>query len=104
MSIAKKDRFVKTNLKQVIESGGGEIFPPEKINYEGKRLSLLGMSNKDDLAPITMDSHELRWAATYGRMGQYIYANENGDLYDLYLYQDETRDVILHGIRTRQLP
>ncbi|MCX8074152.1 MAG: hypothetical protein N2749_01010 [Clostridia bacterium] len=102
MSVAKKDRFVKTNLKEIVESG--QIFPPEKINYEDKRLTLLGISNKNDLAPVTIDSYDLQRAATFGEMGQFVYVNENGDFYDLFLYQDEIKQTILYGIRTRQLP
>ena len=108
MSTAKKDRFVSKNLKFLLDTNGDPTFPPEKINYSSDggalKLSLLGSSNKDDLAPINIDTFDLQKAATYGHMGQYVYANENGDFYDLYLYKDEVEDIILYAIRTRQLP
>jgi hypothetical protein len=104
MSVAKKERFIRTNLRILIDTGGDNTFPPERVNYEDKRLSLLGASNKDDLAPVTIDTLELQKAATYGQMGQFVYVNENGDFYDLFLYKDEIEEIILYGIRTRQLP
>ena len=108
MSIAKKDRFINRNLKDVLDTEGDVTFPPEKVNYAANegllRLSLLGSSNKDDLAPVNIDTFDLQKAATYGHMGQFVYANENGDFYDLYIYKNEVEEIILYSIRTRQLP
>ena len=78
-------------------------FPPEKVTYDGKKLVLLGKSNKDDLFPPTLQERDLILATTRGAIGQFIYSAENADLYDALLYVDEVDNVILYGIRTRLL-
>lgn len=102
MSIAKKDRFIQSNLKIPVDSGG--VFPPPEITYQSLRLHNLGTSNKSDLLPVNIDTMELQRAVTYGAIGQFIFSATNGDLYDACLYINEDKEVFIYGIRTRQMP
>ncbi len=103
MAIPKKERFTNQGAKILLEDVSSIPFPPEKIMYDGKKLVLLGRSNKDDLFPPTLQERDLILATTRGAIGQFIYSAENADLYDVLLYVDEVDNVILYGIRTRLL-
>lgn len=103
MAIPKKERFINQGAKILLENVSAIPFPPEKITYNGKKLILLGKSNKDDLFPPTIQERDLILATTRSVIGQFIYSAENADLYDVLLYVDELENVILYAIRTRLL-
>lgn len=103
MAIPKKERFINKGANITLENVAAIPFPPEKITYDGKKLVLLGKSNKDDLFPPTLQQRDLILATTRGTIGQFIYSAENSDLYDVLLYVDEVDNVILYSIRTRLL-
>lgn len=104
MSIPKKDRFMIKDLEEVI-SEGGDVFPPESIKLANiGKLSLLGKSNKTDLEPSNISTAGLQQATITGKMGQFVFTNDAGDLFDIYLYENELGEVILFGKRTRELP
>lgn len=103
MAMPKKERFTNKGANIVLENVSAIPFPPEKITYDGKKLVLLGKSNKDDLFPPTLQERDLILASTRGSIGQFIYSAENSDLYDVLLFVDEVENVILYSIRTRLL-
>lgn len=100
MAIAKKNRFIsdKLNIKLNVPS---IPFPVEAFKYNNKQFTLLGESNKDDLFPSNIEEPSLISANIDGRIGQFLYSSENGDLYDVLLYVDEFKEVILYKLRTR---
>lgn len=102
MAIAKKNRFKKQNIKLDLNLPSAP-FPPDKIVYDDMKLVNLGKSNKEDLFPVSIEDPDLMKASISGNIGQYIYSNQNSDLYDVLLYIDEGGDVIMHGIKTRLL-
>jgi hypothetical protein len=99
--IANAQRFVHKELKAPVK---GSVFPPEQITYLEMKLECLGVSNKKDLMPPSIDTDELARAVTYGKMDQFIYTEEGGDLYDVCMYQNEHGDIYIYGVRTRNLP
>jgi len=80
-------------------------FPPEEfyINYpkKEKKFMLLGVSNKEDLIPVSIDTEELVRAVTFGHIRQYIYTGADGDLYDICIYKDERGECHVYDIRHR---
>lgn len=102
MGVAGKDRFIKTNIKVLIDRSNA--FPPLMFNYEGSEFTVLGLSNKEDLMPVNIETAELQRVVTYGYIKQFICSADNGDLYDACLYRNETGNTYIYGIRTRKLP
>lgn len=100
MAIAKKDRFVHSDIKRLVKMN--EEFPPENFNYNELVLTVLGRSNKDDLFPASVNDIELQKAMTYGKMEQLICVSEQGDMYDACLYQLDN-SIFLYAIRTREV-
>ncbi|MDF2841581.1 MAG: hypothetical protein K0R00_7 [Herbinix sp.] len=106
MSIAKKDRFINTNLRLALTFQGREVsFPPEAFYYEGNEYIILGKSNKDDLIPINVTDIEMQKIVTMGELGQYICTNIAGDIFDACIYRGEDGEhAFLLAIRTREKP
>lgn len=100
MAIAKKLRFDNRLVERVIENSS---FPPSKLEFEGKKLLWLGKSNKVDLIPMSLDNQSMIKASLEGKLGQFVYAAENADIYEVFLFVDEVENVIFHSIRTRLL-
>lgn len=100
MAIAKAARFSKVRINHALQGIPAFPFPPDKFTYDGLKLQCLGRSNKDDLYPATIDDPSIAAASMSGRIGQFIYTNQNADLYDVLLYIDETETLILYGIGT----
>lgn len=100
MAIKKSDRFIKEKVNELLNVKFD--FPVEKFVYEGKNMTLLGKSNKTDLFPTNIEEPELMQASMKGRIGQYVYSCDNGDLYDALLYVDDIgHGIRLYSIRTR---
>ena len=101
MSIAKKDRFIDTNLRVVI--GSTEQFPPDSFKFNGEEYIVLGRSNKDDLIPINVDNIELQEILTLGGLSQFICTDDKGNIFDVCLYKHQG-ETVLFAIRTRERP
>lgn len=97
MAMKKADRYKREKVNQSLKGN----FPVEKFIYEGKNMTLLGTSNKTDLFPKNLEEPGLIKASMTGKIGQFIYSCDNGDLYDALLYIDETGTLVLYSIRTR---
>lgn len=103
MGIPNKERISgKEELKIKLEKAN--VFPPLNITYEGIILYRLGVSDDKDLMPVNYSDKEMIRVVTFGRIDQFIYTTKNGDLYDACIYQDESGDIYLYKLRTRQLP
>ena len=101
MSIAKKDRFKTEGIDVILKDVTSIPFPPETFKWNEKKFTLLGSSNKNDLLPISLDEPSIIAATNTGRIGQYIYTDHEGNLYDAFIFVDEMDDVILRSIMTR---
>lgn len=101
MAIAKADRFEHKNLKVKLVS---DKFPPDTLLYEGKFMTLLGFSNKQDLVPNIEDKEVVKAVFTGIGVKQLIYSDQDATLYDVCMYKDSEGQVFLHAIRTRQMP
>lgn len=104
MALKKNQLFKEVGLKELIDNPTPEIFPPVRFKFKNLILWHLGSSNKNDLIPVNFDENtpELNKAITFGKIGQFIYVSEEGDLYDVCLYQDDKKNIYLYGIRTRR--
>lgn len=105
MAVPQKERFIREGIKVNLMRYEGN-FPPEKIDYDGETLTLLGLSNKNDLHPkdLNVEDIGLQKAVFNSQMGQYVYCSPNAVMFDVLLYVDDTECIILNSIRTRQLP
>lgn len=106
MPIAKKDRFMKTDLK--IPVGDVGAFPPDRFCFEEQEFDVLGKSNKETLIPTNINSLEMQEIVTYGNLGQYICTDQQGNLHDVCFYKgvrpEEKDKVFLYAIMTREKP
>jgi hypothetical protein len=104
MGVVANDRFLKTDLKVLIGKHGF----PEPHNYfpfEGKTMTCMGLSNKNDLVLSYSDQEVLRSAAVHGHEPrQYIYTDQQAVLYDVCIFLNERMEGVMHAIRTRQAP
>jgi hypothetical protein len=101
MAIAKSDRFEKRNLKIRLES---ETFPPESFIYEKNQMTLMGVSNKQDLMPNIDDKAVVKAVVDGIGIKQLIYSDQDAGLYDVCIYKDDEDQVFIYAIRTRQMP
>lgn len=101
MPIAKKDRFMDTNLRIVI--GDSEHFPPETFFYNDQEFIVLGSSNKQNLIPVNIDNTELQQIVTFGGLSQFICTDASGNIYDACFYK-QGNQTMLFAISTREKP
>ncbi|MEG0728238.1 MAG: hypothetical protein RR420_01310 [Anaerovoracaceae bacterium] len=97
-------KFMEKNISKIVLDEAGE-FPPTSFSYENiGTLTLLGISRKKDLEPVSINSEQLIKASMVGQIGQYIYATDLGEILEIYLYQNEESQIIMCGIRTLEKP
>lgn len=106
MAYQKKDLFEIKMIPPAERTpiAGEGFFPPNKIRWKDEEFVLLGVSNKVDL--LMMDRFEgdedVIKANQNGQCHQFIYVNEEAEMFEAVLIQTETKEIYIIAIRTRR--
>lgn len=101
MAIAKSERFKSEGVEIILKGIPTEPFPPEKFKFRDKKLSLLGKSNRDNLYPVSIEDTDMIKAMSDGKIGQFIYTDDDANIYDVLLYVDTVDQLVIYSIMTR---
>lgn len=101
MAIAKSERFKSEGVDIVLKGMPTEPFPPEKFRFRDRKLFLLGKSNRDNLYPPSIEDTDMIKAMSEGKIGQFVYSDEDANIYDVLFYIDTVEQLVIHSIMTR---
>ena len=97
-------RIPKILPKDRLPIANADRFPPAEIKWGDEVLQCLGVSSKDDLLKEDQfaDDAEVIKAFKQKLVGQFLYTDENAELFEVMIIQNEASEMYITAIRTRR--